>query len=96
MARNLFSQGAFCKRGTDQISLGAASGVGAGTATGAGTGTGVGTGMGAGAAREVYLLLIVLWHLGETACNQPDLGPSQLHPIAIYQYQSFSAKHGQL
>ena len=92
MARNLFLQGAFCKRGTDQIRLGVASG--AGTRTGTGAGPGIGTG--AGATREVNLLLIVLWHLGETACNQPDLGPSQLHPIAIYQYQSFSAEHGQL
>ena len=75
MARNLFSQGAFCKRGTDQISSGAASGAGVGTGTGAGTGTGTGSGIGTGAGtgagvtREVYLLLIVLWHLGETACN---------------------------
>ena len=96
MARNLFLQGAFCKRGTDQIRSGAASGVGTRTGTGVGPGIGTGVGTGVGAAREVNLLLIVLWHLGETACNQPDLGPSQLHPIAIYQYQSFSAKHGQL
>ena len=94
MARNLFSQGAFCKRGTDQIRLGTGMGAGAGTRTGMGVGPGIGTGVGAD--REVNLLLIVLWHLGETACNQPDLGPSQLHPIAIYQYQSFSAEHGQL
>ena len=45
---------------------------------------------------KVYLLLIALWRLGGTAHIQPDLGPSQLHPIAIYQYWSFSAEHGQL
>jgi hypothetical protein len=69
---------------------------GAGAGAGAGAATATATATAAAAAREVYLLLIVLWHLGETACIQPDLGPSQLHPIAIHQYWSFFAEHGQL
>jgi hypothetical protein len=50
----------------------------------------------AAAAKELYLPLIVLWRLGGTACIRPDSGPSQLHPIAIHQYWSFFAEHGQL